>query len=269
MKTIPLFTFIYEDQHIIAVNKAAGIAVSGDRWDDSQIRLDRIVSESISPPMQLFRVHRIDRDTSGLVVFAKHSDSHAILSRFFENRQIQKRYIAVVNGRPLWKEAECDLPLVPDGNKKHMTIIDKYRGKNSFTRFRLLLSAGTFSVLEALPETGRTHQIRVHAAALGFPVVCDSMYGNSKPVLLSSFKRGWRGNPLEEKPLLSRLGLHAAELQIPAGIFPGTDNAADADAVSENGLAALPDNSPFTEGLKLCAPLAKDMAALIKQMEKL
>ena len=245
MKTTHPFTLIYEDPHIISVNKASGIAVSGDRWDDSQIRLDKIVSASLSPPVQLFKVHRIDRDTSGLVVFAKHSESHALLSQLFENRQIHKRYIAIVNGRPLWKEEECNLPLVPNGNKKHMTIIDKYRGKKSFTRFRVLCSAGTYSILEALPETGRTHQIRVHAAALGFPVVCDTIYGNGKPVLLSAFKRNWRGDPLEERPLLARLGLHAAELHIPAGIF-----------------------SP-AGGLKLCAPLAKDMAALIKQMEKL
>ena len=105
-------------------------------------------------------------------------------------------------------------------------------------------SAGNYSVLEARPETGRTHQIRVHASALGFPIVSDPLYGNGKPVLLSSFKRNWRGNPFEEKPLLSRLGLHAVEL-------------------------TLPDPSaPAGERLKLSAPLSRDMAALLRQMEK-
>ena len=242
------------------MNKAAGISVSGDRWDESQIRLDDIVAKSMSAPVHLFRVHRIDRDTSGLVVFAKNSDIHRKLSGGFQNRDIQKRYIAIVCGRPLWKDAECDLPLIPDGNKKHQTIIDKYRGKKSLTRFCLLGSAGNFSVLEALPETGRTHQIRVHAAALGFPVACDSLYGNGKPVLLSSFKRSWRGDPLEEKPLLARLGLHAAELHIPAGLFSEAEDCAPGGCrTNEN---------PRADSLRLRAPPAKDMAALIRQMEK-
>jgi RluA family pseudouridine synthase len=245
---LPLFTVVYEDPRIIAVNKAAGITVSGDRWDETQVRLDQIVAESMPASARLFRVHRIDRDTSGLVLFAKDSGTHRLFAEIFENRQIYKRYIAIVNGRPMWKEEECALPLIPDGNKKHMTIVDKYRGKKSLTRFRVLDSAGTFSVLEALPETGRTHQIRVHAAALGFPVVCDSLYGSSKPVMLSSFKRNWRGDPLEEKPLLARLGLHAAELVIPGGMPPQTGD------------------SPGD--LRLLAPLARDMTALISQMEK-
>jgi 23S rRNA-/tRNA-specific pseudouridylate synthase len=152
---------------------------------------------------------------------------------------VEKRYTAVVHGRPLWKETVCDLPLVPDGNKRHLTIIDKYRGKKSLTRFRLVLCAGNYAVLEASPETGRTHQIRVHLAAIGHPVVCDPLYGSPKPVFLSSFKKNWRGDPFDEKPLIARLGLHAAELALPCG-----------------------------DGLALKAPLPRDMAALVKQMEK-
>ena len=239
MKTAPPFTVIYQDEHIIAVNKVSGISVGGDRWDESKDRLDRLVSAVIQPQSKLFMVHRIDRETSGLVVFAKDEESHRRLSLAFEGREVQKRYIAVVYGRPLWKETSCDLPLVPNGNKQHMTIIDQYRGKKSLTCFKLLYSAGNFSVLEVLPETGRTHQIRVHAAALGFPIVCDLLYGKEKPVLLSDIKKNWRGDPFAEKPLLARLGLHAAELSLPQST------------------------------LNLCAPLPKDMAALIRQMEKL
>jgi 23S rRNA-/tRNA-specific pseudouridylate synthase len=151
----------------------------------------------------------------------------------------------VVCGRPSWKETVCDLALVPNGNKKHLTIIDKYRGKKAMTAFRLLGFAGNYSVLEALPETGRIHQIRVHLAALDHPVVCDELYGNAKPVLLSAIKRGWRGDLLEERPLLSRLGLHAAELFIPPNAVKSME-----------------------AGLSLKAPLPKDMSALIRQMEK-
>lgn len=238
MRITAPFTVIYEDGEIIAVNKAPGISVGGDRWDDSKERLDTLIAGTLAEGVKLFTVHRIDRDTSGLVVFAKNETAHRLLSLAFEGRQVEKRYIAVVHGRPPWKETVCDLPLVPNGNKRHLTIIDKYQGKKSLTHFRLLGSAGNYSVLEIRPETGRIHQIRVHAAALGFPVVCDPFYGNGKPALLSSFKRNWRGDPLEEKPLLARLGLHAAELTLAAPIG------------------------------RLSAPLPRDMAALIRQMEK-
>ena len=240
-----LFSLVYEDESIVAVDKSSGIAVSPDRWDLSKERLDKLVAEFLNL-QKIYTVHRIDRETSGLVVFAKNSEAHKALSMAFENREVKKRYIAVVCGRPSWKETACDLSLVPNGNKRHLTIIDKFRGKKSLTAFRFLGSAGNYSVLEALPETGRIHQIRVHLAALGHPVVCDELYGNAKPVLLSAIKRSWRGDPLEERPLLSRLGLHAAELFIPDYAKDGAE----------------------TAGLCLKAPLPKDMSALIKQMEK-
>jgi len=243
---------VFESEKIVAVNKAPGITVGGQRWEVAPgaapagaaggipaERLDKLLLRDLGCA-RLFTVHRIDKDTSGLVLFAKDEQSHKLLSRAFEERQVGKRYIAVVHGRPAWEETTCSLALVPDGNKQHKTIVDKYRGKKSLTHFTLLGSAGNYSVLEARPKTGRTHQIRVHAAELGFPVVCDSLYGRVEPVLLSSFKRGWRGDLLAEKPLLSRLGLHALELSLP-----------------EDAL-----------GCSLTAPFPRDMLALIKQMEK-
>jgi 23S rRNA pseudouridine1911/1915/1917 synthase len=236
MKQKPPFVMLYEDEGIAAVNKASGLSVGGERWDESAERLDYLLAAALGVE-RLYTVHRIDKDTSGIVVFAKDADTHKRLSEAFEERRVEKAYIAVVHGRPLWEETACDLPLVPNGNKLHHTIVDKYHGKPSLTRFRRLGSAGLYTVVEALPETGRTHQIRVHLAAMGHAVVCDEFYGNPKPVLLSAIKRGWRGDPLDEKPLLSRLGLHAAELFIPG-----------------------------YETIK--APLPRDMAALINQMEK-
>jgi 23S rRNA pseudouridine1911/1915/1917 synthase len=297
MKQMRTFTIVYEDDFIVAVNKASGIAVSADRWDDSKDRLDRLLGgfladrgeraagnekprsgleasppsnyppeESSASPPRVFTVHRIDRDTSGLVVFAKDAKTHRGLSRAFEDHRVEKRYIAVVHGRPSWTETACDLPLVPDGDKQHRTIIDKYRGKKSLTRFRFLGGTGNYGVVEALPATGRTHQIRVHLTSLGHPIVCDPLYGSVKPVYLSSFKRGWRGDPLEEKPLLSRLGLHAGTLVIP------DYRPVPAAALDVQGTKADPADVPGAGvtggGLSLSVPPPKDMAALIRQMEK-
>ena len=248
MTHIKPFTIIYEDDSIIAVNKAPGIAVVGERWDEDAPRLDRIIKEELASrgkrKTELYTVHRIDKDTSGLVIFAKDSETHKTLSLAFEKREVEKMYCAVVHGRPLWTggKTSCELPLIPDGNKKHLTIVDKYHGKPSRTGFTLLLSAGNYSVLEARPETGRTHQIRVHLSALGYPIVCDPLYGKHvrsgtmEGIYLSSIKRNWHGDEAEERPLLARLGLHAARLVYNKIVYE--------------------------------APLQKDMASLIKQMEK-
>jgi RluA family pseudouridine synthase len=246
---------------MLAVDKIAGLSVGGDRWDTSKDRLDHLLNSffaeeqvssgsDISPrlpfPHRVYTVHRIDQDTSGIVLFAKDAETHKELSLLFEKGKVAKRYIAIVHGRPIWKESSCDLPLVPDGDKNHRTIIDKYQGKKSLTRFNFLGSAGHLSVIEALPETGRTHQIRVHLASLGYSIVCDPLYGkaNTKGILLSSFKKRWQGDPLDERPLLSRLGLHAATITLPK-------------------LSWLQENE-----LRIEAALPKDMGALIKQMEK-
>jgi len=236
MKTVSSYKIILDCEKFVAVNKASGLSVGGDRWDESKERLDKILERDLKLS-KIFTVHRIDKETSGLVIFAKDRENHRNLSMAFENRNVKKRYTLIVHGRPSWKETTCDLKLVPNGNKKHMTIIDKFRGKESITDFTCVLSAGNYSVLEARPQTGRIHQIRVHAASLGHPVVCDELYGKMSPVKLSSFKRAWRGDPCEERPLLARLGLHALEL-------------------------TLPDETTLT------APLAKDISSLIKQLEK-
>ncbi|MDR2553499.1 MAG: RNA pseudouridine synthase [Treponema sp.] len=269
MKKSP-FTVIYEDSRLIAVNKASGIAAGGERWDPGAPRLDRLILQNSADPAlpdspraqaPLFTVHRIDKETSGLVIFARDKANQRLLAAAFEKRRVEKTYTAVIHGRPSWPGGEtfCDLPLVPEGNKKHMTIVDRYRGKPSLTRFTLILSRGNYSVVEARPETGRTHQIRVHLAALGHSIVCDPLYGkNSRGggdggVYLSSFKRNWRGDALEERPLLSRLGLHAARLVLPPGSF-------GAEKEDGNGGADPP--------LILEAPLPRDMAALFRQMER-
>jgi 23S rRNA pseudouridine1911/1915/1917 synthase len=264
MKRPAPWTPVYEDPRILAVNKQAGINVGADRWDGEAERLDRLLA---LPYGRIFTVHRIDKDTSGLVVFARNAEIHRFLSQAFESRAVEKTYLAAVHGRPAWEEADCDLPLVPDGDRRRRTIVDRSRGKKSYTRFRRLLCAGNYSLIEARPETGRTHQIRVHLAALGYPVICDPLYGVNarsstpegganrggleKGVFLSSFKKGWRGSPADEKPLISRLALHALRL-----VLPLPDQTAEPALPSAPGI------------LTLDAPLPRDFSALRAQMEK-
>ncbi|GMO53605.1 MAG: RluA family pseudouridine synthase [Termitinemataceae bacterium] len=245
MKKIPYFTVIYEDDFIIAVNKAPGISVCPDRYDREKKNLFELLQEV--KRKRLWMVHRIDLSTSGLVVFAKSAAMHQKLSTAFERRTVQKTYITVVWGRPQWKDTVCDLALVPNGNKMHQTIVDRYQGKKSITVFTSICSCGNYTVVEAKPQTGRTHQIRVHAAALGSPVLCDPLYGTSKPIKLSDFKKNFRGDRFEEQPLLSRLALHAAKLELP--LFGNRTGEAAAQVVLE-------------------APLPRDMSALINQLKK-
>ena len=254
------YSVVHEDGNLIVVNKSAGMAVLADRWDDSKERLDELLNTRYAeliaaapaeaPPIpfphRVFVVHRIDRDTSGLVVFAKNADAHKALSSAFESRRVEKTYLAAVHGIPAWNETLCDLPLRVDGDRDHRTVIDKGNGKLAITTFRVLGSYGHISIVEAKPETGRTHQIRVHLAALGHSIVADPLYGDGKPVRLSSFKRGWRGDPFTERPLIDRLALHAAKLGLPAF------------KLNENAFGAL----------TLQAPFPRDFAALTTQLEK-
>lgn len=249
----PFWAVIFETDDFIAVNKASGIAVAGDRWQPSKERLDRLLAASLGLE-KIFVVHRIDSGTSGLVLFAKNALAHKELCGAFERREVEKRYIAVVHGKPSWKETCCDLPLLACANKKHDTIVERFRGKPSRTRFAVIAAAGRYAVIEAFPETGRQHQIRVHLCALGHPVVCDERYGKPEPVYLSSFKRGWRGERGEERPLLARLGLHAASLVLPAGIGDGIY----AGIYAEDG-----------GGLALSAPPPKDLKAAMNQIKSL
>lgn len=237
---------LYSDDTILAVDKPAGFLSIPDRWDPDAPALSQELSREWG---RLLVVHRIDKDTSGVLLFARKPEAHKALSAAFESRSVSKAYLALVRGNPEWDETSCELPLVPDGDRLHRTIIDARRGKASVTRFKVIArypASGAFpgaALVEARPETGRTHQIRVHLSALGHPCLCDPLYGDGKPLLLSKFKKKWRGDPLDERPLLSRSALHALSIEL-------------AHPVSG-------------EALGIEAPLRKDMKASVAQLEKL
>jgi 23S rRNA pseudouridine955/2504/2580 synthase/23S rRNA pseudouridine1911/1915/1917 synthase len=206
---------MFEDSEIVVLNKAAGLLVLPDRYDPAIPNLYGLLKNKYG---QIYVVHRIDKETSGLIIFAKNETSHRILNEQFENRETEKTYRAICVGEPLQDEGRIDLALAEDGGKKGRMRIDQADGKNAVTNYRVMERFEGFSSIEAKPETGRTHQIRVHLKAINLPILGDSVYGGGQGFFLSQIKPGYRLNG-EEKPLLSRTALHAARLSV---LHPGT-----------------------------------------------
>ena len=215
MKQNEPFSVVYQDEHIVVLNKSSGLLVAADRWDPDAPRLDLLATKALcSGDERLYAVHRIDKDTSGLVIYAKTDSAHRTLSMAFENREVHKTYHCLVYGRPEWDETTVDVPLRADGDARHRTIRDRHHGKDSTTRFTFLGPCGPYGWIEAMPITGRTHQIRVHLQLSGLTIACDPLYGNGEPLLLSKIKRSWHGDALTERPLLERLALHAWKMSL-------------------------------------------------------
>ena len=204
------YSVVYSDDSIVVLNKRSGILIAQDRYNPDAPRLDLLAEKEFG---KLFAVHRIDKDTSGLIIYTRNEEAHKNLSMQFEKRQVQKTYHALVYGHPLWENLHVDLALQPDGDARHRTVPNKKFGKKSVTDFTVLANCGPYTWIEARPLTGRTHQIRVHLAENKFCIVCDPLYsGNQKPIRLSEIKKRYNGDTYEEKPLLSRLGLHAYQI---------------------------------------------------------
>lgn len=203
---------VHEDDHILVLDKPAPFLVIPDRYDETLPNLYRILEREWG---EIFVVHRIDKETSGLVVFAKSADVHGQLSRQFEGRIVEKVYEAIVRGQPARPEAVVDLPIRE--KVRGVMSVDPKKGKPSITRYRVLKGFNGFAHLEVRPETGRTHQIRVHLKAAGLPILCDPVYGDGNGFYLSEIKAAYKKKKeqeeeVEEKPLMSRTALHAAVL---------------------------------------------------------
>lgn len=235
------YSVIYSDEDIVVLNKKSGILIAADRYNPDAPRLDLLAEEEFG---KLYAVHRIDKDTSGLIVYARNPEAQKIISMQFENREVHKTYHALVYGHPMWEDLHVDLALEPDGDARHRTVVNKKFGKKSVTDFHCAGNCGPYSWIIAEPKTGRTHQIRVHLAANGLSIVCDPLYsGNQKPIRLSEIKKKWNGDEYEERPLLSRLALHAYKIEF---THPKTN-----------------------EKVSFTAPYPKDMEATRKQLAKI
>jgi len=165
---------IFEDTHLIVVDKPAGLSVLPDGWEKDSEYLVKMLEQQYG---KLFIVHRLDKITSGVMVFALDAETHRALNIQFENHDAQKIYHAILEGNPKWDEKVAKHPLRSNVGHKHRTMVDDKNGKPSETRFRIIKRYPESALVEAKPMTGRTHQIRVHAYALGHPLVEDILYG--------------------------------------------------------------------------------------------
>lgn len=201
---------IFEDEYLVVVSKPSGLLSIQDRYQQYTPHLKAFLQEKFN---SIYTVHRLDRDTSGIMVFAKDARTHKFLSKQFANREVQKIYWAFVKGKPMFEEGIIDIPIINDMKNSGM-MIPHSQGKPAETKFRLLENYGNISLLEFFPLTGRTHQIRVHSKHLGCPLLIDEIYSQESAFYLSSIKRKYHVSKFEnEKPLLSRLTLHAKKLE--------------------------------------------------------
>lgn len=229
---------IFENKHFVAVNKPSGLLSIPDRLG-KEFSLKDVLKYFFG---EIYTVHRLDKDTSGIIVFAKDEDSHKQLSQLFEGREVEKFYLGLVHGKLIAESGSIDAAIMEHPGKTGK-MVTHVKGKVSLTDYQVLESFRLYSWLQFQIHTGRTHQIRVHMQHIGHPIVCDELYGDPKPLLLSALKKKFKlsKNAEEERPLMARLALHSHKLSF-----------------TLNG-----------ERFDLEAELPKDLRAMLAQLRKL
>lgn len=231
------FTIIYEDNDIVVVDKKAHVLTIQDRYDATKPNLRAILTKKYG---SIFVVHRLDLETSGLLIFAKNEESHAHLSAQFQERKVEKIYLALCQ-RPFQESGKIEAPITEHKTRKGQYIAS-LKGKEASTEYKVLKELNQFALVELQIHTGRTHQIRVHLKHIGAALMVDSKYGLFSEFKLSQIKKIKFRRDQEERPLLSRSALHSARLTIT--------------------------HPKSTERMTFEAPLHKDMKAVVFQLEK-
>lgn len=250
---IPI-TVLYEDRHLVVLDKPAGMVVHPSRghWSGTLVSA---LAHHFGSDLSLVRgperpgiVHRLDRDTSGVILVAKNDYIHARLARLFQDRQIEKEYWAIVVGVPGIDRDMIEAPIGMHSRsrEKMMVAPDDPEAKEALTFYEVLDRYRGFAVLRCLPKTGRTHQIRVHLQHKGYPILCDKLYGHRSRITLEELA-GTKPIAIREEPgegtvLLDRQALHARRL---AFVHP------------ESG-----------EKLEISAPLPADMQAVLDALRQ-
>jgi len=233
---------LFADDDLVAVNKPAGLlTVPGRRGG---VSLREVIGEAAGVTGSLLLVHRLDRQTSGVLVLARTKDAHRALQQQFQQRQVRKEYLAVVRGEPATDRGTVDVLMAPHGRVTGKMTVKLKKGKHSQTDWEVVERFGEAALVRCVPLTGRQHQIRVHLAHIGLPLLVDPLYGKAETFYLSSLKPGYRPSGRhEERPLIDRLTLHAHVL---AFTHPR-------------------DGRP----IRIEAPLPKDFRATLEQLRKL
>lgn len=291
---------LYEDERLLVINKPAGVATEPERWAREKGSLVGALlcraaelrdDDEDALPFRPRIVHRLDKDTSGVMAAAKDLETERFLRQAFQNRQVQKEYLALVEGEhplPDGESEELNASIAPDRRRTGRMRLDP-RGKQSSTIIRVERRFRGFTLMHCMPLTGRTHQIRVHLAGAGFPLLVDPLYGHRVELPLSEIKRGYRQKPgRPERPLLARLSLHALRLTLP---IPGADEPGEPNKTGETASAAgdlqehdaardksaqaadatgAEDSGVFRpgKGHSFEAPIPPELARVLKQLEK-
>jgi len=198
---------LHRDELVLAIDKPAGISTTPGRGREGEAALSRLVREIAEDALP---VHRLDRDTSGVVLFGLGREAHRALNAAFESRRAEKVYFALVRG-DLAAARRCDQALVA-GRRGTMRVASAGEGLEARTDVAPVERFGSFTACDCRPRTGRTHQVRVHLAALGHPLAVEPRYGDPGPLLRRDLDPS---APRPSEPALERTPLHASSLRVP------------------------------------------------------
>lgn len=242
---VPEFLILYEDAGVLVVDKAAPLLThpTGEKNEPTLWHgLHELLSYELATGGQVSLINRLDRETSGITLVAKTAEAARELGKAMQARLLHKEYFAVVQGAPLWDSACCAEPVLRMESvaetRIHVRQCCHPAGKECRTGFEVLRRCDSMALLRCTPHTGRMHQIRVHAAYLGHPLVGDKIYGGDESCYLDFIATGWTPD-LQRRLLLPRHALHACRLTFP---WQG-------------------------ENITVESPLPPDMAALLEQAQ--
>lgn len=231
---------LFEDDYFVIVDKPANLLSTPDRFRSELPSLKSLLRNKYG---EIFVLHRLDLETSGAIAFGKKPEIQQVFTEMQINNEVQKTYIAFVEGQTHVESGIINAPLIYDGGKTYVNLKDK-KAKASITHYKVLETIGQYSIIQCQIKSGRTHQIRVHLAHIGLPLAVDKFYGRNEAIFLSEFKKKKyrKKRDEDERALISRLTLHASILEY---------------------------EHPITrENIRVDSDLHKDMRALKKQLKK-